>query len=167
MTSLYSSNRTGKLEDNSLYTTTFYCMDREFIPAPLQKEILSKIYEGHQGIQKCRLRASMSVWWPEISKHIKDLIQQCPTCVKESSPSKESLIPIDLSDYQWQKIGTDIFVMNGINYLVAVDCFSRYFETIKLKSTTSSRAIKALKSIFSRYGIPETVISENGPQYSS
>ena len=140
---------------------------RIVIPAPWQKEILSKIHEGHQGIQKCRLRASMSAWWPGISKHIKDLIQQCPTCVKESSPNKEPLIPTDLPDYPWQKIGTDIFVMNGANYLVAVDYFSRYFETIKLKSTTSSSVIEALKSIFSRYGIPETVISDNGPQYSS
>ena len=44
------------------------------------------------------------------------------------------------------------------------------FKTIKLKSTTSSSVIKTLKSIFSMYnyyGIPETVISNNGPQYSS
>ena len=108
----------------------------------------------------------MSAWWPGIFKHIKDLIQQCPTCVKESSPNKEPLIPTDLPDYPWQKIGTDIFVMNGAKYLVAVDYFSRYFETIKLKSTSIS-VIEALKSIFSRYGIPETVISDNGPQYSS
>ena len=86
--------------------------------------------------------------------------------MKESSPNKEPLIPTDLSDYPWQKIGTDIFVINGANYLVAVDYFSRYFETIKLKSTTSSSVIKALKSISSRYGIPETVISDNGPHYS-
>ena len=87
--------------------------------------------------------------------------------MKESSPNKEPLIPTDLPDYLWLKIGTDIFVMNGANYLVAVDYFSRYFETIKLKSTTLSSVIEALKSIFSRYGIPKTVISNNGPQYSS
>ena len=57
--------------------------------------------------------------------------------------------------------------MNGASYLVAVDYFSRYFKTIKLKSTTSSSVIEALKSIFSRYGIPEKIISDNGPQYSS
>ena len=104
------------------------------------------------------------MWWSGISKHI---IQPCPTCVKESSPHKEPLIPTDLLDYPRQIIGPGIFIMNGANYLVAVDYFSRYFETIKLKFPTSSSVIEALISIFSRCGISETVISDNGPQYSS
>ena len=121
---------------------------RIVIPNSLQKDILSKIHEGHQGIQKCHLRANTSVWWPGISKHIKDLIEQCPTCVKEHIPRKEPLMPTDLPDYPWQKIGTDLFFMNGANYLVAVDYFSRYLETIKLKSTTSGNIIEGLKSFF-------------------
>ena len=137
------------------------------MPAALQQEILSKIHEGHQGIQKCCLRANISVWWPRISKYIKDLIEQCPTCVKEHSSHKEPLIPTDLPDYPWQKIGTDLFFMNGANYLLAVDYFSRYFETIKLKSTTSSSIIEGLKSFFSRHGIPETIISDDRPKYTS
>ena len=139
---------------------------RIVIPISLQKEVLSKIHEGHQGIQKCRLRANTSVWWLGISKHIKDLVERCPVCVKEHTPGKEPLIPTDLPD-PWQKIGSDLFFMNGANYLVVVDYFSQYFETIKLKSITSGSIIEGLKSIFSRYGIPETVISDNGPQYSS
>ena len=77
------------------------------------------------------------------------------------------MIPTDLPDYPWQKIETDLFFMNGANYLIAVDYFSRYFEIIKLKSTTSSSVIEGLKSFFSRHGIPETVVSDNGPQYAS
>ena len=48
-----------------------------------------------------------------------------------------------------------------------VDYFSRYPEVIKLKSTTSRGIIEAMKAVFSRYGIPQTVRSDNGPQYSS
>ena len=75
--------------------------------------------------------------WPGISSHQ----GQRPTCVKKCSPNKEPLIPTDLPDYPWQKIGTDLFFMNRANYVVAVDCFSRYFEIIKLKSTTSGSVI--------------------------
>ena len=71
-----------------------------------------------------------------------------PTYVKDYSPHKEPLIPTDLPDYPWQKIGTDLFFMNGANYLLAVDYVSRYFETIKLKSTSSASIIKELKSFF-------------------
>jgi len=77
------------------------------IPFPMQKEILQKLHKGHQGIQRCRLRAKMSVWWPGISRHISDAIESCPTCVRESSPRREPLIPSELPDYPWQKIATD------------------------------------------------------------
>ena len=49
--------------------------------------------------------------------------------------------------------------MNGANYLLAVDYFSRYFETIKLKSTSSASIIEEFKSFTSRHGIPVTIIS--------
>ena len=36
---------------------------------------------------------------------------------------------------------------------------------IKLTSTTSASVITAMKFVFSRHGIPQTVVSDNGPQY--
>ena len=48
-----------------------------------------------------------------------------------------------------------------------MDYFSRYPEVIKLTTTTSAAVITALKSIFARYGIPEIVRSDNGPQFAS
>ena len=95
------------------------------------------------------------------------MVENCPTCVRISTPGREPLLPTDLPDYPWQKIGTDLYFLNRANYLVAVDYFSRYIEVIKLKTMTSQTIIEGLKSMFSRHGIPEIVISDNGPQYSS
>ena len=36
-----------------------------------------------------------------------------------------------------------------------------------MKKTTSKKVIKTLKSHFARYGIPNTVVSDNGPQFQS
>ena len=55
---------------------------------------------------------------------------------------------------------------NGVNYVVIVDNFSRYPEVIKLRSTTSSTLIDTVNAVFSRHGIPESVRSDNGPQFS-
>ncbi|KAK7096462.1 hypothetical protein V1264_005758 [Littorina saxatilis] len=54
-----------------------------------------------------------------------------------------------------------------VTYLLAVDYYSRWIEIAHLTQTTSSAIIQHLKSIFGRQGIPEVVISDNGPQYSS
>ena len=60
-----------------------------------------------------------------------------------------------------------MFTWNNQEYLVVVDYFSRYFEVKKLYKTTSQAVIKKLKKIFSRFGIPQKVVSYNGPQYAS
>ena len=73
-----------------------------------------------------------------------------------------------LPEYPWQTVGTDLFELKGVHYLLAVDYFSRYPEIVRLGATTTlSVVIAALRSIFSRHGIPEIVRNDNGPQFSS
>ena len=140
---------------------------RIVVPKSLQRQTLEKIHTGHQGVQRCRLRVNTSVWWPGISHEVENMVKQCPTCARDFKPRKEPMIPTELSEYPWQKIETDLFHSKKATYLLVVDYFSRYPEIQKLSTTTSQSIIEALKRIFSRFGIPETVISDNGPQYSS
>jgi transposase InsO family protein len=67
----------------------------------------------------------------------------------------------------WQKVATDLFELNGKHYLLIVDYYSSFFEINQLSTTTSSKVIEICKQHFSRYGIPEVVVSDNGTQYSS
>ena len=64
-------------------------------------------------------------------------------------------------------IGSDLFQVKNDHYLFTADCFSRYPEVIKLTSTTSAAVIVTLNRQFARFGIPEIVRSDNGPQYDS
>ena len=128
---------------------------------------MQSLHQGHQGIQRCQLRATSCVWWPGISKDLEHFVKQCLVCTKRSVPRKEPMIPSELPKYPWQKVGTDLFELKGATFLLVVDYFSRYVETTKLASTTSSAIITALKSIFARFGIPEIVVSDNGPQFVS
>ena len=56
--------------------------------------------------------------------------------------------------------------MDGKTYLLVVDYFSRYVKVQTLSTTTSASVIKALKAVFPRHGIPSTLVSDKGPQYS-
>ena len=64
-------------------------------------------------------------------------------------------------------MGTDLFQIGKQHQLIVVDYYSHFPEVIKLSSTTSQAVISALKPIFARYRIPETVYSDNGPHYQS
>ena len=140
---------------------------RLVIPPNLRSDILNKIHTGHQGITKCRRRAAQSVWWPGLTKDIEDKISKCPVCCKLRSQHCEPLLTSPLPDHPWQKVATDLFEWRNSSYVLVVDYYSRYTELAKLSSTTSSEVIKHLKSFFSRHGVPQTVISDNGPQYSA
>ena len=139
---------------------------RIIIPKSLQKEMLQKIHSGHQGITKCRERARQAIWWPGISTQLKHLIDNCHQCLKNRTAIAQPLIPSTLPALPWQKVGTDLFEWKKSNYLLIVDYYSRYIEVARLTRTTTSEVINHTKSIFARHGIPDTVISDNGPQFS-
>ena len=61
----------------------------------------------------------------------------------------------------------DLFELNGQYYLIVVDYYSRWLETAQLMQTTPVAVMEHCKSIFARFGIPEVVLSDNGPQFSS
>ena len=75
------------------------------------------------------------------------------------------MIPSKLPNSPWQKVATDhFFELKGVTYLLVVDYFSRFPELAKLTTTTSASVIAALKNMLLQHGIPEVLISDNGPQ---
>ena len=66
-----------------------------------------------------------------------------------------------------QKVATDLFQWRNSSYVLVVDYYPCYNELAELSSTTSSEVIKHLKSFFSQHGVPQIVMSDNGPQYSA
>jgi len=141
--------------------------NRMVVPKQLQKQTLEKIHQGHQGINRCRLRIKSSIWWPGVSNEMGMFIKQCPHCEQSTTPPRELMISTPLPSHPWEKVGADLFELDKISYLIVVDYFSRFPKVIKLTSTTSRSIITALKSIFSRYGVPATLLSDNGPQFTS
>ncbi len=55
----------------------------------------------------------------------------------------------------------------GHMYLVVVDAHSKWPEVCVMDSTTSTKTIQVLKTLFSRYGLPEVLVIDNGPQFTS
>ena len=83
------------------------------IPSSLHLEVLDQIYAGHQGIQKCRQRASQSVWWPGLLKQLEELVKNCRECCKHQNQRAEPLIPSKMPELPWQKVGSHF--LSGIN----------------------------------------------------
>ena len=71
----------------------------------------------------------------------------------------------EIPAFLWTKLATNIFHFEGDSYLLLVDYTSRYPIICKLTSMTAQHVIGHLKVIFSEYGWPDTIVSDNGPCY--
>lgn len=138
------------------------------IPSSMRNYMLQKIHEGHQGLTKCRERYNGAVWWPGIASDVKKLVMSCKHCnIHRPSQNREPLISTPLPDLPWQKLAADLCEFKGRHYLIVIDYFSRWLEILDLPKTNSETVIQKLKSIFTRYGIPEELMTDNGPQFSA
>lgn len=113
------------------------------------------------------MRATAAIWWPGLNRQIQEMIQNCHVCAKRTLTPREPMVPTVLPKYPWQKIASDIFMLRSHTYLIIVDYFSRYPEVIQLPRTTSQTLIETFKRVFARNGIPEELVTDNGPQYTS
>ena len=143
---------------------------RLVIPRALQERVLELAHEGHQGIVKTKCRLRSKVWWPKIDADAERLCKICHGCqaVSEYAPPEPMARAFPPSG-PWQDCAADLLgpLPSGESLLVVVDYFSRYFEVVILRSTTSAKIIESLKQIFARFGVPYTLKTDNGPQLVS
>ena len=121
--------------------------------------------KGHMGIEKCCKRAREVVYWSHINTDIRNIFEKCVACQQYSTnPPPEPLHPHQIPTRPWQKNGSDLFNLDGKNYIVITDYFSSYPAVIQL-NTTCQTVINVLKSVFARHDIPDILMTDNGPQY--
>ena len=123
----------------------------------VERELLATVW----GVQKFHTYVYGHRVIVETDAQIKDQESQF-LCQQE-----ETLHPHDIPGLPWQVVGTDLFEYGGQTYLLVIDFYSNYFEIEQLRQNTAICVINNLKKIFARFGIPEKVVSDNGPQYSN
>ena len=69
--------------------------------------------------------------------------------------------------HPWTKVATDIFHFENDSYLLIVNYTSRFPIVCKLMSIMAHQVASQIKLIFSEYGLPETIVSDNSPCFSA
>ncbi|XP_059413408.1 uncharacterized protein K02A2.6-like [Carassius carassius] len=142
---------------------------RVIVPPNLRQRVLEDLHVGHPGVVKMKALARSYIWWPSIDSQIEEKSKTCLSCQKnQKSPCLSPLHPWPWPGAPWQRIHIDFAgPFEGRMFLVVVDAHSKWPEVHVMDSTTSSKTIQVLRGLFSRYGIPETLVSDNGPQLTS
>ena len=155
-------------EDISYQDGLLLKSDKVIVPKVLRSEMLSRIHESHLGINKCKQRARELLFWPGMSTQIEELVARCEMCATHRPiNSREPMIVSESPSRPWEMVGCDLFEFRGTYYLVCVDYYSKWPEIARLDDLSSKTMVTHLKSMFARYGIPDVVRSDNGPQFAS
>ena len=95
------------------------------IPGSCRDEILNQLHEGHFGVDRTKLCARDSVYWPNISKDIEGLVKMCDLYQGHScGNSKDPSISHDIPTKAWTNIQMDLFTLDNQTFLVIVDVSS-------------------------------------------
>jgi len=129
------------------------------IPKSLRADMKLKIHSSHLGIEACLRRARECIYWPGMAAEMKLYISACETCreLDSTTHTKETLMSHEVPSRPWAKIATDIFTLDGKDYLVTIDYYGNFWEVDRLPNSKASTTILNLKSHFARYGIPATM----------
>ena len=86
----------------------------------------------------------------------------------EAGASSGTLASLDLAITAMERIHVDFAgPFMGGSYLIAADAHSKWPEVHHMSTTTTTKTLQVLRSLFARYGIPEQLVSDNGPQFVS
>ena len=138
------------------------------IPMVIRKSILKLVHEGHMGIEKSKRRPRETLYWANMGDDIYYIISKCSTCQRHRHKQQQDNIqPHERSENPGVKVCWDVFYFNNRHYLPVVDYYSHYQEIALINNEFSAQVITHLKSIFSRHGIPQIVMYDGGPCFTS
>ena len=140
---------------------------RPIVPEKLRHRVPQTIHKGHFGFEKMLVRAREAVFWPGITSDLLQTAQSCEVCQTFSrSQQRETLLPHEVPQGPWERLGIDFFEFQSTTYLLIADYCSRFPVVRKVRSTTASATIETLKQVFSEFGVPQSVMTDNGPPFS-
>ena len=143
------------------------CGDRIIVPREMRPQMLQYIHEGHQGKERCLLRARNTVFWPKMTYDIQQLIEKCVICQEYGKSQPLIGTTQELPPFPWHTLATDLFYWKRMNFLIVVDVFSKYIIVRKLPNSTSAAVCIELCMIVTELGLPHIIRSDNGPCYNS
>ncbi|KAK7095117.1 hypothetical protein V1264_002767 [Littorina saxatilis] len=153
-------------EELSVQNGLVFKAERIVVPEGMKQRIMQLLHKSHTGLQGCLRRAREVVYWVNMAKDMERFLSQCEPCQTfQKAQPKEPSISHPIPERPWQYVATDLMECRGNDYLVVVDYYSDFFEVDRLDKKTGKEVIYKLKAHFARHGIPERLVSDNGPPF--
>ncbi|KAL0180319.1 hypothetical protein M9458_025761, partial [Cirrhinus mrigala] len=155
--------------------------DRTYVPAALRQRVLSEVHSvpssGHPGIEATLHLLRNRFWWATLRADTITFIKQCIICNTSKAQRQLPaglLQPLPVPKRPWSHLAVDFVTdlpssQGHTTILSVVDRFSkgcRFIPFPKLPSAMET-AEALCNAVFRFYGLPEDIVSDRGPQFTS
>ena len=144
-----------------------YNGSKVFMPITCRKQVIDKFHDVHQGINALKNLVKNNAWWLFMDNDIEQFVKNCPECSKnrprliDSTDKWEECAP-------WERLHMDwLYEAEHGNILIIADAGSSWLEAFPCTDRSTRNVVRCLRTIFSRFGIPYTVVSDNGKEFVS
>ena len=109
------------------------------------------------------------VWWPGLDSDIEKMVKTCTPCQQNQSlPATAPLHPWQWPTRPWSRLHIDYAgPMDGKMFLVVIDAHSKWIEVFPMSNATALTTVQNLRQLFARFGIPDSIVSDNGTQFTA
>ena len=129
--------------------------------------MLKEVHDTHPGVSCIKSLGRMFVLWPGLDK----LVRGCNECqLSRPAPPVAPLHPWAWPSRPWPRLHCDYAGHYlGHHFLVVIDAYSKWLEVcpITMISTTSTAPVERLRVLFARFGLPKTLVTDNGTNFAS
>ena len=150
------------------------------VPKALQRNIIELAHSlpsgGHMGVRRT-LKMIFNIYtWPRASRQVTQFVRQCLLCQKHKANNKraDGLVRMAPLDFPWRSISIDLIgpmprsARQARFALVIVDLFSGWLEVFPIRTANEKTIATILvNELFSRYGSPNCIRSDNGSVFLS
>ena len=130
---------------------------------------------GHFGSKKTLAKVKHHFFWPGMRSTVSTYVRQCEAC-QRAAPVKGGRAPLSplpcvsepFSTVAFDIVGPLPVSASGHRYILTCMClFSKFPDAIPLRRCDNDSVCDALIEIFSRYGVPKCLLTDQGSVFTS
>ncbi|KAK8680892.1 hypothetical protein V6N13_109830 [Hibiscus sabdariffa] len=132
-------------------------------------------YGGHFNGNRTAAKVLQSgLYWPHLHKDAQNFCQQCDRCQRTGNISRRNEMPLqDILEVElfdvWgiEFMGPFPSSFGNLYILLAMDYVSKWVDAIATNHNDSKTVKRFLKKIFTRFGVPRAIISDEGRHFDN